>query len=152
MSWFGNLKKGYRDELFENDLKGFYDSVRISRMQSLQIEPDYDETKDYDVDYLGSGLIPTIELDNETRQPTDVSKRKGRITGVKKLRIPITQKTRVYIYERAEYRCEHCDNDICEQIHHKDGNPANNEYSNLMAVCYRCHKTLDQYVRKGLNG
>ena len=54
---------------------------------------------------------------------------------------------REFVYTRAEYRCEHCDEQGTQAIHHKDGNPANNDYSNLMAVCYDCHKILDAYIR-----
>jgi hypothetical protein len=151
MSWLvGNLRNGYRDELFEKQLQEYYDSVRITKYQAQSIDPDYDESNGFDSDYLGMGLLPVIEgeLNTDTDRLVFTSKR-GKVKS-KKIRIPITKKLREFVYERAEYRCEHCDNEIVQQVHHKDGDPANNEHSNLMAVCYNCHKTLHQYIGRGM--
>lgn len=61
------------------------------------------------------------------------------------------------IYERAGYRCEHCGMEFLEgttlsrwakqknghpmilTVHHLDGNPANCDWTNLLACCQRCH-------------
>ena len=35
--------------------------------------------------------------------------------------------------------CENCKTNKFEQIHHIDGNPNNNDPSNLMLLCHMCH-------------
>jgi hypothetical protein len=34
------------------------------------------------------------------------------------------------------------------EIHHRDGNPLNNELSNLLCVCAKCHKTFHRHSRR----
>ena len=39
-------------------------------------------------------------------------------------------------------------NSLTGEIHHRDGNPDNNNISNLRAVCIPCHKQLSEAQRK----
>jgi len=41
-----------------------------------------------------------------------------------------------------------CDNPIVLQVHHKDGNPKNNDFSNLQILCPNCHSQTDNYCAK----
>ena len=52
-----------------------------------------------------------------------------------------------------EHRCEVCNNDkfnnpIPLEVHHIDGNPANNVLSNLEMICPNCHALTDTYRGK----
>lgn len=57
------------------------------------------------------------------------------------------------IKTRAGWRCEHCDElhnpqeGYCLTVHHLDGDKANCDYENLVALCQRCHLRLQaQYI------
>lgn len=53
-----------------------------------------------------------------------------------------------------EEKCEICgisvwqNQPITLQIHHKDGNPKNNDFSNLQILCPNCHSQTDNYCSK----
>lgn len=55
-----------------------------------------------------------------------------------------------------EYKCEICGiskwlgQEITLQLHHVDGNSANNELSNLQLLCPNCHTQTDNYGSKKL--
>lgn len=57
--------------------------------------------------------------------------------------------------ESKEYRCEKCGVQISDpfdypfmDVHHKDGNRANNKKSNLRCLCIECHSTINSEHRK----
>lgn len=48
------------------------------------------------------------------------------------------------IKQKAGYKCQHCGKHhepphVVLTVHHKDGNPQNNNDSNLIALCRTCH-------------
>lgn len=56
-----------------------------------------------------------------------------------------------------EYRCSECGNDghwngkeLTLQVHHQDGNIANNELSNLVFLCPNCHSQTNNYGNKNI--
>ena len=68
-----------------------------------------------------------------------------------------------FSYRLAQHwKCEKCgknciDNKSDLHVHHKDGNKRNNSYSNLMALCSRCHSEMPYHehmkmLRKGKKG
>lgn len=52
------------------------------------------------------------------------------------------------VKERAGWRCEHCGHPHDPQsghtltVHHLDGNPSNCTFENLVALCQKCHLSL----------
>ncbi|MDR2719841.1 MAG: HNH endonuclease [Nitrososphaerota archaeon] len=60
-----------------------------------------------------------------------------------KKRIPVPQGTKTDVYMRSKGKCEKCHKLIPKgvkpHIHHKDGNPKNNNKSNLKVICPNCH-------------
>ena len=59
------------------------------------------------------------------------------------------------VKQKAGWKCRICGRphrkDIPDQVlttHHRDGNPANCEESNLVAACARCHLRLEAELRK----
>jgi 5-methylcytosine-specific restriction endonuclease McrA len=57
-----------------------------------------------------------------------------------KFRIPFTKAQREEIIMTLGKHCATCNKIEDLQIHHIDGNPANNALENLELLCYRCHK------------
>lgn len=59
------------------------------------------------------------------------------------------------IKNQAGWRCEHCahPHDIAAgymlTVHHLDMNPANCAYENLVALCQRCHLSIQARYRPG---
>jgi|GEM_PF-1728097 len=71
------------------------------------------------------------------------------------------------IYERANWRCEHCGEEFHEgttiaktarnadgkprilTVHHLDGNPANCDWTNLLACCQVCHLHIQAVWKPG---
>lgn len=53
-------------------------------------------------------------------------------------RIPLKEATRLEILSKCNNRCCVCQTPFI-QIHHIDGNPANNEIDNLAPLCPNCH-------------
>jgi len=45
-------------------------------------------------------------------------------------------------------KCELCKKSYAIEVHHKDKNECNNVFSNLMAVCHRCHHKLHKGTPK----
>jgi len=57
--------------------------------------------------------------------------------------LPSGKRSQVLI--RARGRCEKCGKDlqgIHPPVHHKDGDPSNNDLSNLIALCPNCHSKI----------
>ena len=77
----------------------------------------------------------------------------------------ISNHIRRYMLEKTEFRCERCHwgemnpytNTIPLEIHHIDGDYANNKESNLQVLCPNCHsltethKSHNKHGRKGRN-
>lgn len=79
----------------------------------------------------------------------------------------LTSEIQAEIYQRAEWRCEHCGIEFVPgttiareakrrdgkpmilTCHHLDGNPANCDYTNLVALCQRCHLHVQGKWRPG---
>lgn len=60
-----------------------------------------------------------------------------------------TRKSWVYSKYRKDY-CEYCGKRVLETkltfvVHHRDGNPTNDDPSNLITLCHSCHK----FVHRG---
>jgi hypothetical protein len=39
--------------------------------------------------------------------------------------------------------CGRCEHAIAEEVHHRDGDPGNNSFLNLLPVCRNCHQELE---------
>jgi 5-methylcytosine-specific restriction endonuclease McrA len=52
-------------------------------------------------------------------------------------------------YDEDEHACQSCGKDVPLEIHHKDGDPLNNELVNLVALCRSCHRTVEKYKKNG---
>jgi 5-methylcytosine-specific restriction endonuclease McrA len=149
--WF-KLPPDKPDSPFNIQLNKFYSSLKITKEEAALIPPDIDEIKEgYDTDLVSEGILPYY-LTEETRgRPSSSSLSRNKnsqetTTRVKK-RVPITIRSRQEVYTRCRNICEYCDVYYPDlQIHHKDGNPTNNEQDNLMGVCYSCHKKLDKML------
>lgn len=50
------------------------------------------------------------------------------------------------IKKQADFRCENCGSPSISgkilTVHHLDGNPQNNAYENLVALCQACHLSI----------
>lgn len=71
--------------------------------------------------------------------PLPISSRK------RKPRIPRSVRTKVLL--RCEGRCEECGEklgDLVPDIHRIDGNPKNNDPSNLIVLCPNCHRKIEK--------
>jgi 5-methylcytosine-specific restriction endonuclease McrA len=53
------------------------------------------------------------------------------------------------VLREAGYVCQRCGDRVAEEIHHVDGDPGNNRFENLLAVCVRCHRKLEAEKRAG---
>lgn len=61
---------------------------------------------------------------------------------------------RKFLYEKAQYKCEICGfegynrktGNTILQIHHIDGNNANNKIENLQVICPNCHAMTENYM------
>ena len=63
----------------------------------------------------------------------------------KKGRKKISHKYKIQIAEGQHWKCKKCSRSINENefdIDHKDGNPRNNDITNLRALCVKCHRTI----------
>lgn len=63
----------------------------------------------------------------------------------KKPRIPRSIRTKVLL--RCEGKCEKCGEklgDLVPDIHHIDGNPRNNDPTNLIVLCPNCHRKMER--------
>lgn len=58
--------------------------------------------------------------------------------------IPQRNKVRAVLQKEVESVCPFCNNDDVGhfEIHHIDGNPSNNEYTNLILICPTCHSKI----------
>ncbi len=57
-------------------------------------------------------------------------------------RIPLTQEQRREVFRRYNYKCATCPNREGLEIHHRNGNASDNRPSNLVLMCYLCHKRM----------
>ena len=48
---------------------------------------------------------------------------------------------------RANWTCEHCRNQLAEEVHHLNG-VDDNRLVALLAVCYDCHRELEEAKRR----
>lgn len=60
------------------------------------------------------------------------------------LRIPIPKGLKLKLVRERGGICQSCSEELYHQIHHIDGDPSNNDESNLLLVCYECHQSLDR--------
>ena len=57
----------------------------------------------------------------------------------------------IYLWNRENNICERCGEDKKRiEVHHKDGNPYNNEISNLEVLCIQCHN--DEHKKRRAKG
>ena len=57
----------------------------------------------------------------------------------------------IYLWNREHKICERCiDKFNRVEVHHKDGNPYNNEINNLEVLCYYCHKK--EHIKRRAKG
>lgn len=69
-----------------------------------------------------------------------------------KSRPKVSNKTKAELQKEINSECPFCaNNDVgCFEIHHLDGNPANNESSNLLMLCPTCHTKIEKDVISGV--
>lgn len=59
------------------------------------------------------------------------------------------------IKDKANWKCEHCDHPhdtaagYTLTVHHLDMDTTNNQYTNLVALCQRCHLRIQAQYRPG---
>jgi hypothetical protein len=130
-------------------IKETYDRQHMSVEQSASIPPDYDETQDDGPRLLTESEIMMIEalrskslIEQRTKQMSSLP-----VGRPQKIRVPIPKIVKVELVRERGGMCQHCGNEIFQQYHHVDGNPANNAKDNLMLVCYDCHKSIERYRR-----
>lgn len=72
----------------------------------------------------------------------------------------ISKYIRRYLFEKYDCKCQKCGwgeknimtNYVPLQIHHKDGNYANNSEENLQLLCPNCHSLTETFGRLNKNG
>lgn len=72
----------------------------------------------------------------------------------------ISKHIRRYLFEKYDCKCQKCGwgeknvitNYVPLQIHHKDGNYANNNEENLQLLCPNCHSLTETFGRLNKNG
>ena len=78
----------------------------------------------------------------------------GKLSGCRGKTLKISNWVRNYMLEKSGYKCELCGQNKINpvtgvsplQIHHIDGNPANNAESNLQVLCPNCHSLTETYM------
>lgn len=50
-------------------------------------------------------------------------------------------------YDKEDHDCQACGRDRPLDVHHKDGDPLNNELVNLVGLCHFCHNRVHHYRR-----
>jgi hypothetical protein len=56
---------------------------------------------------------------------------------------------RARVRRAARNRCQHCGAPPPLELHHRDGNPANDRLDNLRLLCVDCHLEATHEQRKG---
>jgi 5-methylcytosine-specific restriction endonuclease McrA len=51
-------------------------------------------------------------------------------------------KMRTAAMERAGWICQQCEERLADEVHHSDGDPSNNDPSNLICLCRDCHRQV----------
>lgn len=144
MSWI-NWYYGVSDEnwllrrIFEEEhiINETWRRQHTSKEEAENIPPDYDELFDD-----SGGLILRTEYEQEVIDILKHAKQKKirEERSIKsKQRIPIPKKVKVQLIRERGGLCERCKENIYHHLHHLDGNPSNNNPSNLLLVCYDCH-------------
>lgn len=89
------------------------------------------------------GQIALVEKNRKLREEAE-----RRLYGkVRKKRGNFTEEERDMILNKFENKCIICGNDEGLHIHHKDGNPQNNQIENVIVLCGVCHKKIHMKVR-----
>lgn len=57
------------------------------------------------------------------------------------------QRRRAAALRNASWVCQRCHRAIAEEVHHRDGDPGNNSFLNLLPVCRDCHRELEAEKR-----
>lgn len=63
------------------------------------------------------------------------------VSELTKYRKPVPKWIREILEGDRGTRCEACMSVDYDDIHHKDGDPANNDFENLMLLCAKCHRS-----------
>lgn len=142
-----NLKWTRRSfELLDEWREDHYKKTHMPKEQSLEVEPDVDE-----VMLFGYEPIPFYEASRENKVYTTletkdyVKQKRGR---KEKIRLPIPKKLRIEIVRERGGICQRCSNEVYHHMHHIDGDPGNNEKTNLLLVCIDCHHQIESAIRK----
>lgn len=69
------------------------------------------------------------------------------VFGKTKKRITLTETQKFSVFEKYGHQCVLCNASEGLHIHHKDGDPSNNDSSNLLLLCGVCHKKAHMKVR-----
>jgi hypothetical protein len=57
-------------------------------------------------------------------------------------------KLRASVLREANWQCCHCERVVPLEVHHADGNPANNDRRNLIVLCHDCHMVVEAEAAK----
>jgi len=84
----------------------------------------------------------------------------GEVDGGKANGFAISGHVRAYLFSRCGGKCEKCGFDKVNpytgrsilQIHHIDGNSANNSEGNLQVLCPNCHAMTENFGSRNKNG
>ena len=94
-------------------------------------------------------MIKAIDL-ALAREESEWISNKGAKKPKDRKRLPIPQKVQRKVLVRSEGRCEKCDNslgNVTPHIHHKNGDPKDNNLSNLIVLCPNCHSRTLTYKK-----
>jgi 5-methylcytosine-specific restriction endonuclease McrA len=107
----------------------------MDREQANKIPPDFDEF----AEKINSPYL-FLPLQYVWQDPSETIK-------LLRPRKPISIKLRRTLIKSRGIECELCKNHRYDQIHHMDGNPSNNDPSNLQLLCYDCHMQIEGKIR-----
>jgi hypothetical protein len=118
--------------------------------QAELIPPDIDEILEFgiqDKSLLASSIEFSEQLYGKTKTHKQAKSKSGRPQNT--TRVPVPKKIKRLLVETRGGICEWCKEEVFQQIHHIDGNPANNNLTNLMLICYECHKQIERDNNNG---